>query len=434
MLSDKHGRMGSMLWLLVCIWASMGMAQMEFAEQEEQQGPDFHMDLVSTALEPRSTASRLNLYLEIVNDDLQFVKTGQEFLASFETTVIIYDKDDEQVEGTIWKEKIDAANYDATNKRNYYHMTNRSFLLDPGKYKLTVIVQDLESKKSSEQKREFEVPAYAETPLSMSDLILISEIEFDTNNVRSIRPQVSDARKGIVDSTLVYFELYQLDSTAAAKTDYELYAVNAKKKIKRSFSYPVSGWRNPVFFSLHADSLPHDLYRLKITTTVNGRKVEKEKAFYIRWSALPTTASDLNSAIEQARYIATKDEWKLLKKAKGEARLPAFLSFWRRHDPTPGTEANESMDAYYSRVEYANRYFSVMQRQGWQTDMGIIYIILGPPDDVERNSYPRYSKPYEIWSYYRYSREFLFFDFTGFGDYRLETPMSIYEFQRLLTN
>ena len=147
---------------------------------------------------------------------------------------------------------------------------------------------------------------------------------------------------------------------------------------------------------------------------------------------MPTNARDLDAAIEQVRYVATREEWKRLKKAKGEDRIKEFKLFWKRHDPTPGTEANEAMEAHYSRVAYANQNFSVMQREGWRTDMGMVFIILGAPDDIERNAYPRYSKPYQIWRYYRYNRELLFYDQTGFGDYRLYTPFSIYEFQRYL--
>ncbi len=434
MARSKYGQMTRTALVLAWLWAGGSGAQIANMSQQDEKGPDFHFDIMGTALEPLSTTSRLNIYLEIVHDDLQFIKSGNRFEAGYEVTVVIYDHDNEQVDGTIWKESVQADNYDATNTRHQFHQSHRSFELDPGKYKLIISVMDLETRQSTERKKNFTLSDYAASSLGMSDIVFISQIEVDSNRVHSIRPQVSDAQKGVVDSSMVYFEVYQTDSSTTARTEYELFAVNAKKQIRRSFSHELSGWRNPVYFVLRADSLAHDLYRLKITTRIGEQKVAKEKEFYVRWSALPSTAADLHTAIEQLRYIASKDEWKLLKKAKGDAQLAEFKSFWNRHDPTPGTEANELRDAYYTRIEFANNTFSQMQRPGWRTDMGIVYIILGQPDDIERNAYPRYSKPYEIWSYYRYSRQFLFYDVTGFGDYRLETPMSIYEFQRLLTN
>ena len=51
--------------------------------------------------------------------------------------------------------------------------------------------------------------------------------------------------------------------------------------------------------------------------------------------------------------------------------------------------------------------------------MGMIYIVLGPPDNVDRHPFEYDSKPYEIWYYYDINRSFYFLDETGFGDYRL---------------
>ena len=143
------------------------------------------------------------------------------------------------------------------------------------------------------------------------------------------------------------------------------------------------------------------------------------------------TVDDLNDAIEQLKYIASRKEYKKLKKSDNSKKFEVFKQFWKRRDPTPGTEVNEAMDEHYARVEYANQNFSVMQRKGWRTDMGMVYIILGPPDDIERNHYPIDSRPWERWYYYRINRSFLYFDYSGFGEYRLYTPFSIYEFQRL---
>ena len=49
----------------------------------------------------------------------------------------------------------------------------------------------------------------------------------------------------------------------------------------------------------------------------------------------------------------------------------------------------------------------------------MIYIVLGPPNNVERHPFEYDSKPYEIWYYYGINQQFYFVDDTGFGDYRL---------------
>ena len=85
------------------------------------------------------------------------------------------------------------------------------------------------------------------------------------------------------------------------------------------------------------------------------------------------------------------------------------------------TEQNEVMEEYYRRVNFTNANFSVFM-EGWKTDQGMVYIILGPPSDIDRHPFELDSKPYEIWSYYQFNRQFVFVDQTGFGEYRLVSP------------
>ena len=91
-------------------------------------------------------------------------------------------------------------------------------------------------------------------------------------------------------------------------------------------------------------------------------------------------------------------------------------------DPSPKTDVNEVLIEYYRRIAYANDHFESYY-DGWRTDMGMIYVTLGPPNYVERHPFEYDSKPYEIWSYYDINREFIFVDQTGFGDYRLYQPV-----------
>jgi GWxTD domain-containing protein len=421
---------------LLVFAASVGFAtrlpaQVEFEPNSDSKGPDFHVDLVNTAVAQDSPLSRLNVYLELAYDDLQFVKLADAFEASYEVTVTIFDKDNDQVDGKLWKETPLATSFDMTNKRNRFSQSHRFFDLEPGQYKVQISVQDIETHRTTARSKNIELSMFSGAAFQSSDITLISEMAADSASVISIRPQVSDASKGVIDSTLAFMELYAADVPQEVKVAYELAGKSTRHRVRRSFSQALTAWRNPIYFSLHADSLPHDIYTLKIEVASGKANIKEEKEFYVRWSSLPSTASDLKTAIEQLRYIANKEEWKRLSKAKGDARVEEFKKFWLRRDPSPGTEANEGMDLYYSRIEFANQRFSVMQRPGWRTDMGVLFIILGSPDDVERNVYPRYSKPYEIWTYYQYNRQFIFLDYTGFGDYRLETPVSIYEFQRL---
>lgn len=87
--------------------------------------------------------------------------------------------------------------------------------------------------------------------------------------------------------------------------------------------------------------------------------------------------------LRQVGYIITPEEEKAFKLLGTDEERDAFIAqFWRRRDPTPGTGDNEYRDEFYRRVQYANQHFSAGV-PGWMTDRGHIYIVWGPPDQIE---------------------------------------------------
>ncbi len=107
-------------------------------------------------------------------------------------------------------------------------------------------------------------------------------------------------------------------------------------------------------------------------------------------------------------------------------------SFWKQRDPTPGTPQNEFMEEHIRRFNYANTYFRRgTPRQGWQTDMGRIYIILGPPSSIERFDSVAGLYPAQVWYYYGDQTKGLptyfaivFFQRSGAGEFKIYNPTS----------
>ncbi len=88
------------------------------------------------------------------------------------------------------------------------------------------------------------------------------------------------------------------------------------------------------------------------------------------------------------RYIITKEEEIIFKSIKTEEERAAFINrFWRRRDPTPGTHENEFRYNFWKRVVDANTLYDVTTKPGWKTDRGKVYIIMGPPQEIEDDSY-----------------------------------------------
>ena len=109
--------------------------------------------------------------------------------------------------------------------------------------------------------------------------------------------------------------------------------------------------------------------------TKNLRKLEKELATpYKKWLQ------------EEVPYIITDEERAaFLQLQTNEEREQFIEAFWQRRDPTPDTVENEFKEEHYRRIAYANERFS-SGIPGWRTDRGRMYIMWGPPDEIETHS------------------------------------------------
>ena len=131
---------------------------------------------------------------------------------------------------------------------------------------------------------------------------------------------------------------------------------------------------------------------------------------------------ELDKEYDQSKYILTRNEIDQYKKLNGlDAKRKAMFEFWTKRDEDRDTPQNEMKQEYFKRVAVANNQYKTGFREGWKTDRGRVYIMYGPPDEVERHANELDVKPYEIWSYNSIQGgvQFIFGDRTGFSDYIL---------------
>lgn len=144
---------------------------------------------------------------------------------------------------------------------------------------------------------------------------------------------------------------------------------------------------------------------------------------------------------EVVPYIITKAEKEFFLNLPNEVERGKFMqSFWKKRDPDPGTPENEFKLDYYKRVAMANKFFGSSGIEGWRTDRGKVYILLGPPNDIQREMTPTsfsthmFHGPKEVWNYWGlsnprlpYNMEFAFIDKLGTGNYVLERNVRMAE-------
>ena len=99
---------------------------------------------------------------------------------------------------------------------------------------------------------------------------------------------------------------------------------------------------------------------------------------------------------EDVRYIITSEEESVFKALSNDEERDQFIEqFWLRRDPTPDTPENEFKEEHYRRIAYSNEHFAA-GIPGWKTDRGRMYIMYGPPDEIESHpSGGTYERPIE---------------------------------------
>jgi GWxTD domain-containing protein len=86
-------------------------------------------------------------------------------------------------------------------------------------------------------------------------------------------------------------------------------------------------------------------------------------------------------------WLMSEEEEKQFKALKTDEERAAFAkSFWEKRDPTPGTPDNEYEFIFWQRVEQADKAYKTMLKEGSVSDFGRVFILLGPPSNIRKDS------------------------------------------------
>jgi GWxTD domain-containing protein len=104
---------------------------------------------------------------------------------------------------------------------------------------------------------------------------------------------------------------------------------------------------------------------------------------------------------EEVVYIITPKEKDVYLQLETDRERDIFVeAFWKQRDPTPNTPENEFKTEHYRRIAYANQWFGKGGPiQGWRTDQGRIYILLGESKHILKFENEETINPVVIWFY-----------------------------------
>ncbi|MFP4529519.1 MAG: GWxTD domain-containing protein [Candidatus Kapaibacterium sp.] len=385
--------------------------------------------------------NRLDVYVVVPFSTLRFEKAGEKYAARYQAVIKVFDSTGAKTTDSQVSRRLSADTYfQAQGGAGDFDRIQRSFYLPKGKYRVEIVVIDDFDKKEYVRSRNLTIIDFDEYDFALSGIMLVSDIE-ERDGKYIITPYISDNIGQLDDAFFAFFESYNKRGIDSADFIYEIYESEDEALDRgKPKTFALGGKRGQHYLRIEKpDNISAGKYILQIIALRPGAgesPTNKDvlamarRSIEIKYSISGQVMSDLDEAIRQMRYVATGNEIDHIENAETRReKEKRFLQFWRKMDPTPNTDRNEAFQQYYARIQYANKNFK-SYAEGWRTDMGKVYVIFGPPFQVE-NFRGYDGKIYQRWIY-RSNREFLFVDNTGFGDYRLVQPYAItelYEFE-----
>src|SRR5713226_6505783 len=113
------------------------------------------------------------------------------------------------------------------------------------------------------------------------------------------------------------------------------------------------------------------------------RKLDKEQKKKIKKSLKELEGPYKQWLSEDVIYIISPEERSaFLQLATNEEREQFIEQFWLRRSGNPDLPDNDFKEEHYRRIAYANEHYA-SGIPGWKTDRGHMYIVWGPPDEIE---------------------------------------------------
>ena len=362
---------------------------------------------------------KVTAFLEIPFNSLQFIKSNNGFFASYDASIILKGNEGKQIFRSMWSDSISTDSYMHTQSRfrNRKHYSN--FTIAKGKYVLLSDLYDKDTRKKGSKKKKIDYKNHNKIP-SLIEPINITDLKgnwgFGPDKFPITGTKITNIDKGltILLSGFVDESPYSIQTIIKGNVDKKELPIINNKTLDGFFNHIIKIEKE------YLNSISINI-EIKLIQSKKENKIVKNITIYK--PGLSGFVNNIQNSFQQMKYILTNAERKNAKGKKGKALEDVFLEYWKIRDPTPETSLNELMEEYYIRVNYVNEYFNMSWKEGWETDFGMIYILFGPPDEIQRsNINSSSSSMYQVWYYNRLNKQFVFKDQNGFGDYRLDRP------------
>lgn len=277
---------------------------------------------------------------------------------------------------------------------------------EPGVFEVSVSVLDKSSDKASTRTSEAVIPDPENPEINITTIRLLGKNEGSVDlpfypittytvpsKMDSLKLEFQVTNNDLNDPLTINSRLLKFpsDTTAARPMNYNNYSPSSLPyvgidmrdpeevdAVTRRLDQPGS-----VLIEFKYDLLERGNYRFEVETTdENGNPVYKGRDFSVKSENYPSLYSPRELAEPLIYLMDRRDHERMMEIENPDSLKEAVDRFWLSNVKN-ASQARSVISLYYERVEQANKQFTNF-KEGWKTDLGMIYILFGPPWYVDR--------------------------------------------------
>lgn len=411
--------------------AGIGCNTLEAKDNQSEGTIKFYTDVTCFKMLSDQGVTYTQLHFFSERNQFTFAPKDTVFIAGFTVRVTFTDvSDPKSIFEKQWTMNIDDNITADDTAKNIPIIFENSFAVKPGKYKLTILIEDENNKtRSGNYSEEMDIPDYAGKQLNLSQIELATQAlkggnndDMFVKNGYTIFPNPTKFYGSNLPRLTFYSEVYNLDfEEGGANNSYvaDFTLTDEAGSVIKEFpskTFNKAGKTAIIIHSLNIISIQSGRYNLivRVTDKSNKKIAQSKKLFAIYRdgeSIYETQAEDsffkdldAQGAVRAGNILTVfgrADDSKIYSQLELEGKKKFLDRFWKERDPSPGTKSNELLMDYYKRYEDANMKFSTPNREGWKTDLGRVYMVYGPPAQIEKHEFESDKRPYQLWYYFQ---------------------------------
>ncbi|RPI75303.1 MAG: GWxTD domain-containing protein [Ignavibacteriales bacterium] len=420
--------MNKIIPVLCFILSVLSFSQPKYSQKNEGDNPFPKLIYTKTLIYPGDSLSTIYFFYKVPYQNLVFLKNGGSYYGELRIDIEVTDSNSIFVKREIKDWKLNAVSYDQANSSEFFSEGFVSLNLPAGVYFIQPIITDQNSKREFKLIGErleikkiinFEPVIVSSKKFACEDEEFYKLTNFEGNvlfnsDKQSIIIPVRDNTLNEINVTI----LSRGDTIGSEALNKSFISSIGFKECSGKILINDSNDISTKNFIL--DDITGKLKEGPFTLIIND---DEENKFHsiVFWYNKPHSLFFPEVAISALKHIEKETVIDSLLDLDDDLQYDGLVDYWKRMDPSPGTEYNELMNEFYTRVDYAQDNFtSLTGIKGIETDRGKIFIKFGKPDQVERSSNEK-GKIIETWIYNNPQRKFIFVDKQGVGEFSLES-------------